>query len=172
MCRMITLIMNSMRAKRSMTEGGSEPELVGNDYEAAQPDEPHSRMGRIALWLSSATLLLLLGSLFRHGGGFLFFGITCFCLSLPFLLFLLLRILNRHLLWKATWREGTTTCIALGDISGKGMSAALLMATLHSAVRAFGLGEEDISSPARMLDLLNRHLLQSTSAIGPEDPRG
>ncbi len=65
---------------------------------------------------------------------------------------------------KATWREGTTTCIALGDISGKGMSAALLMATLHSAVRAFGLGEEDISSPARMLDLLNRHLLQSTSA--------
>ncbi len=65
---------------------------------------------------------------------------------------------------KATLRVGTTTCIALGDISGKGMSAALLMATLHSAVRAFGLGEEDISSPARMLDLLNRHLLQSTSA--------
>lgn len=31
-------------------------------------------------------------------------------------------------------------CIALGDISGKGISAALLMATVHSAVRVYELG--------------------------------
>lgn len=35
--------------------------------------------------------------------------------------------------------------IALGDISGKGISAALLMATLHSAVRAYRLVSEDMS---------------------------
>jgi phosphoserine phosphatase RsbU/P len=35
--------------------------------------------------------------------------------------------------------------MALGDISGKGISAALLMATLHSAVRAYRLASEDIS---------------------------
>lgn len=63
----------------------------------------------------------------------------------------------------STSRAGTTTCIALGDISGKGISAALLMASLHSAVRAFSLGEEDLMSPARLLDLLNRHLYRSTT---------
>ena len=63
----------------------------------------------------------------------------------------------------STSRGGTTTCIALGDISGKGISAALLMASLHSAVRAFSLGEEDLVSPARLLDLLNRHLYRSTT---------
>ena len=35
--------------------------------------------------------------------------------------------------------------IALGDISGKGISAALLMATLHSAVRAYRLVSEDLA---------------------------
>ena len=34
--------------------------------------------------------------------------------------------------------------IALGDISGKGISAALLMATLHSAVRAYRLASEEL----------------------------
>ncbi len=34
--------------------------------------------------------------------------------------------------------------IALGDISGKGISAALLMATLHSAVRAYRIAGEEI----------------------------
>jgi sigma-B regulation protein RsbU (phosphoserine phosphatase) len=34
--------------------------------------------------------------------------------------------------------------IALGDISGKGISAALLMATLHSAVRAYRFASEDL----------------------------
>jgi sigma-B regulation protein RsbU (phosphoserine phosphatase) len=79
--------------------------------------------------------------------------------------------------------------IALGDISGKGISAALLMATLHSAVRAYRFageelvtegtaalayagsrhgGEEEIEcgelfeQPARILSLLNRHLYRST----------
>jgi phosphoserine phosphatase RsbU/P len=74
--------------------------------------------------------------------------------------------------------------IAVGDISGKGISAALLMATIHSAVRAYeqeavvsvqaasgaGYGRTSgaatrvaAASPAKMLWLLNRHLYQSTS---------
>ncbi|HEX5234594.1 MAG TPA: SpoIIE family protein phosphatase [Silvibacterium sp.] len=79
--------------------------------------------------------------------------------------------------------------IALGDISGKGISAALLMATLHSAVRAYRFvgeelvlegniaealaatqfaGEEEVQTgemfeqPAKILALLNRHLYRST----------
>jgi sigma-B regulation protein RsbU (phosphoserine phosphatase) len=79
--------------------------------------------------------------------------------------------------------------IALGDISGKGISAALLMATLHSAVRAYRfageelvsagtialanprtrfVGEEEVEcgelfeEPAKILALLNRHLYRST----------
>ncbi len=85
---------------------------------------------------------------------------------------------------------GTTGLgIALGDISGKGISAALLMATLHSAVRAYRfageelvtegtyalasprtrmVGEQEVEcgelfeEPARILSLLNRHLYRST----------
>jgi len=79
--------------------------------------------------------------------------------------------------------------LALGDISGKGISAALLMATLHSAVRAYrfagvelinagnaalatsldprvGLAEvecgELFEEPGKILALLNRHLFRST----------
>jgi phosphoserine phosphatase RsbU/P len=74
--------------------------------------------------------------------------------------------------------------IAVGDISGKGISAALLMATIHSAVRAYEQEQlvpasvimSDSSSariasvapriarpsPAQMLWLLNRHLYQTT----------
>jgi sigma-B regulation protein RsbU (phosphoserine phosphatase) len=59
-------------------------------------------------------------------------------------------------------------CLALGDISGKGISAALLMASLHSAVRAFSLGEDTHQrtqpSPALLLKLLNRHLYLSTQS--------
>jgi len=78
--------------------------------------------------------------------------------------------------------------IAVGDISGKGISAALLMATIHSAVRAYEQEEAvllegtataaggrsmrvnppvasaSLPSPARILRLLNRHLYQSTPA--------
>jgi len=65
-------------------------------------------------------------------------------------------------------------CLALGDISGKGISAALLMASLHSAVRAYRFGESGpgpellygetnlLASPALMLERLNRHLYMST----------
>jgi sigma-B regulation protein RsbU (phosphoserine phosphatase) len=69
--------------------------------------------------------------------------------------------------------------LAIGDISGKGISAALLMASLHSAVRAYRFAGEDcfsnnggtdrffqggatFSSPGKVLSLLNRHLYRST----------
>jgi sigma-B regulation protein RsbU (phosphoserine phosphatase) len=79
--------------------------------------------------------------------------------------------------------------LAVGDISGKGISAALMMATIHSAVRAYSI--EDISvlhepvmvgashgsgtmlasesqgadvSPANLLTLLNHQLYTSTPA--------
>ena len=72
--------------------------------------------------------------------------------------------------------------LALGDISGKGISAALLMATLHSAVRAYRFASEELvspvalretdggsvdcselfESPGHILSLLNRHLFRST----------
>jgi sigma-B regulation protein RsbU (phosphoserine phosphatase) len=81
--------------------------------------------------------------------------------------------------------------LAIGDISGKGISAALLMASLHSAVRAYRfagqelvydgmramasasaldrrIGAEEIDcgewfeSPGKVLALLNRHLFRST----------
>jgi phosphoserine phosphatase RsbU/P len=74
--------------------------------------------------------------------------------------------------------------IAVGDISGKGISAALLMATIHSAVRAyeqeplvaagsstaFGTHSRSAAlapriarpSPAQILWLLNRHLHATT----------
>lgn len=58
--------------------------------------------------------------------------------------------------------------LALGDISGKGISAALLMSSLQSAVRAFSVGvaeAEDLPpSPAMLLKLLNEHLFRSTQA--------
>ncbi|MCU1323887.1 MAG: protein serine/threonine phosphatase [Acidobacteriaceae bacterium] len=87
---------------------------------------------------------------------------------------------------QAVGRE-TGVGIALGDISGKGISAALLMATLHSAVRAYRFASEELvyteshlagltasknvtvgdcdelfQSPGRILSLLNRHLYRST----------
>jgi sigma-B regulation protein RsbU (phosphoserine phosphatase) len=75
--------------------------------------------------------------------------------------------------------------LAVGDVSGKGISAALLMATIHSAVRAYqqetipaagvpvaaGVGSSLVSadawngndvSPAAMLSLLNHQLYEST----------
>ncbi len=76
--------------------------------------------------------------------------------------------------------------LAVGDISGKGISAALMMATIHAAVRAYSLegvpllsemaavgsaasGRGPISgvpgaevSPAMLLGLLNQQLYQST----------
>jgi sigma-B regulation protein RsbU (phosphoserine phosphatase) len=84
-------------------------------------------------------------------------------------------------------RRETGLGLAIGDISGKGISAALLMATLHSAVRAYRFASEELvysqsaieglmasrdvngkdcddlfQSPGRILALLNRHLYRST----------
>jgi|HubBroStandDraft_2_1064218.scaffolds.fasta_scaffold31136_2 sigma-B regulation protein RsbU (phosphoserine phosphatase) len=77
--------------------------------------------------------------------------------------------------------------LAVGDISGKGISAALLMATIHSAVRAYSIEDVPVlrepalvrasggpglmlasesrsadSSPAMLLSLLNHQLYEST----------
>lgn len=77
--------------------------------------------------------------------------------------------------------------LAVGDVSGKGISAALLMATIHSAVRAYSLQDVPVSrepvavgdrlgsevtlssglrngdvSPAALLSLLNHQLYEST----------
>jgi phosphoserine phosphatase RsbU/P len=79
--------------------------------------------------------------------------------------------------------------IAVGDISGKGISAALLMANIHSAVRVYEMGRVPtrgqmvaagaaaislasdsvslmpasiVQSPASVLGLLNQHLFHST----------
>ena len=64
--------------------------------------------------------------------------------------------------------SGAHVTLALGDISGKGISAALLMSALHSADRAFSLGwgGEDGTppSPAMLLKLLNEHLYRSTQS--------
>ena len=83
--------------------------------------------------------------------------------------------------------SGEKLTLAVGDVSGKGISAALLMATIHSAVRAYsletipaealpvavgaaagtgmlstaGLQGNDIS-PAALLALLNHQLYEST----------
>ncbi len=77
--------------------------------------------------------------------------------------------------------------LAVGDISGKGISAALLMATIHSAVRAYSLeheparvaaaaghprsmahvpfaGPDGNLSPATLMAMLNRQLYGSTPA--------
>jgi phosphoserine phosphatase RsbU/P len=77
--------------------------------------------------------------------------------------------------------------LAVGDISGKGISAALLMATIHSAVRAYSIegipvlreamavgqrpgsgmlsGIQGVEvSPSEMLSLLNHQLYQSTAS--------
>jgi sigma-B regulation protein RsbU (phosphoserine phosphatase) len=83
--------------------------------------------------------------------------------------------------------DENSVSLALGDISGKGISAALLMASLHSAVRAYRFAGEDIlanagegtgrvaaaaneisasifSSPGVLMALLNRHIYRSTQA--------
>jgi len=50
----------------------------------------------------------------------------------------------------------------VADVSGKGMSAALLMASLHSALRSLYLrqGRDALPDPAEVLTRLNQHLHQ------------
>ncbi len=81
--------------------------------------------------------------------------------------------------------ESGKVALAVGDVSGKGISAALLMATIHSAVRAYTLETAVVPamsaaggntgyhgtalayangglSPAAVMSLLNRQLFHST----------
>jgi len=50
----------------------------------------------------------------------------------------------------------------LGDVSGKGVPAALLMANLQAAFRS--QAEEALCAPAALLDGINRHFFHSTAA--------
>ncbi len=61
---------------------------------------------------------------------------------------------------------------ALGDISGKGISAALLMATLHSAVRAYRFAGEDMRSAGTTRDEERSQLTQESteSAVAVASP--
>jgi sigma-B regulation protein RsbU (phosphoserine phosphatase) len=53
--------------------------------------------------------------------------------------------------------------LAIGDISGKGISAALLMAHLQSALRSqLKYGRPGIPSPTAILSVLNEHLFASS----------
>ena len=51
--------------------------------------------------------------------------------------------------------------LALGDVSGKGLGASLLMASVHSAIRSRAV--TSIDDPSKLIAELNRHLLSSTS---------
>jgi sigma-B regulation protein RsbU (phosphoserine phosphatase) len=59
-------------------------------------------------------------------------------------------------------------CLTLGDISGKGMSAALLMASLHSSIRALSFDTSSPGgagiSPAALMETINRSLYRSTQS--------
>ena len=55
--------------------------------------------------------------------------------------------------------------LAIGDVAGKGISAALLMATIQSALRTQIRGASDEAlRPARLVSQLNQHLYAYTSA--------
>jgi len=58
-------------------------------------------------------------------------------------------------------REDGRLIVALGDVSGKGPSAALLMSSLHAAVHAHS---ESHNSLAKMIGAVNRYLVDSTPA--------
>jgi len=51
--------------------------------------------------------------------------------------------------------------LALGDVSGKGLGASLLMASVHSAIRSRAV--TSIDDPSKLIVELNHHLLSSTS---------
>ncbi len=59
--------------------------------------------------------------------------------------------------------------LAVGDISGKGISAALLMATIHSAVRAYSIeGIPLLREPAVVGAAANSRLMLASEIKGPE----
>jgi sigma-B regulation protein RsbU (phosphoserine phosphatase) len=54
--------------------------------------------------------------------------------------------------------------VAQGDVSGKGIGAALTMASIHAIVRSSGLAGADVrpsEMPSRLVEKLNRYLLAS-----------
>ncbi len=59
--------------------------------------------------------------------------------------------------------------IAVGDVSGKGISAALLMATIHSAVRAYTM---DRSAEAQEATLVAAVGAPRSFGVGEPEPRG
>ena len=58
--------------------------------------------------------------------------------------------------------EGSSMALAIGDVAGKGISAALLMATIQSALRAQLTGATRIST-SRIVTLLNKQIFASTA---------
>jgi len=59
--------------------------------------------------------------------------------------------------------------LAVGDISGKGISAALLMATIHSAVRAYSLQDIPVlREPAAVGAALGSEVMLASAARGPD----
>ncbi len=60
---------------------------------------------------------------------------------------------------------GNELAFVVADIAGKGISAALLMASLQASLRSQLLDQQRIGSTADVISLLNRHLLATT----PED---
>lgn len=52
--------------------------------------------------------------------------------------------------------------LAIGDVSGKGISAALLMSSIQSSLRT-QLGHDENQTPSAIVTRLNRHLCASTS---------
>jgi sigma-B regulation protein RsbU (phosphoserine phosphatase) len=65
--------------------------------------------------------------------------------------------------------------IVLGDVSGKGVGAALLMSSVLGAIRAL---RSEVASPSRLVSQVDRHLLQTTEPmhyatlfLGVLDPR-
>ncbi|MBT3358644.1 MAG: SpoIIE family protein phosphatase [Rhodospirillales bacterium] len=56
--------------------------------------------------------------------------------------------------------EDGTICFNLGDVSGKGMNAALLMAKTASLYRCLG---KTITSPGKLLAILNREICETTT---------
>jgi sigma-B regulation protein RsbU (phosphoserine phosphatase) len=60
---------------------------------------------------------------------------------------------------------GDQIAMAIGDVAGKGISAALLMATIQSSLRTHLTdGSEEKLSPAWLVSQLNRHLYATTSS--------
>jgi len=58
--------------------------------------------------------------------------------------------------------EGSSLAMAIGDVAGKGISAALLMATIQSALRTQLTSSPRVST-ARIVTLLNKQIFASTS---------